>query len=146
MLRWSDEQLREYHAKRQGRAAAKAEAKAHQADQPRAKYRNKKTTIDGRSFDSKLEAGRYVALKRMQEAGLISGLCCQVSFSLEINGQLICRYVADFVYRDCDGKQIVEDAKGVRTRDYILKKKLMRACLGIELVEFRKERRGARKP
>ena len=144
MLRWSEEQLREHHAKRQGMAEAMAEAKSHQADKPRAKYRNKKTTVGDRVFDSKLEAGRFVSLKRLQESNLISGLQCQVSFSIEVNGLLVCKYVADFVYLDIDGRRVVEDAKGVRTRDYILKKKLMKAVHGIEIIEFRREPRKSR--
>ncbi len=144
MLRWSEEQLREHHAKRQDRAEDLAEAKAHRADKPRAKYCNKKTEIDGKKFDSKLEAGRFVSLKRLQESNLISGLQCQVPFSLEVNGILVCKYVADFVYSDIDGRRVVEDAKGVRTRDYILKKKLMKAVHGIDIVEFRRESRKSR--
>lgn len=100
MLRWSEDQLREHHAKRQGRVEAKAEAKDHQADQPRAKYRNKKVQIDGRTFDSKLEGRVYVDLKRQQEAGLITALQCQVKFALEVHGVLIAHYIADFTFRD----------------------------------------------
>lgn len=146
MLRWTEDQMREYHAKRQGKKEAKAEAAAHQKDQPRAKYRNKKTKVDGNTFDSKLEAGRYVELKRMLEAGLIFGLQIQVPFVLEVNRQLICKYVADFVYVDIDGNRVVEDSKGVMTRDYLLKKKLMRAIHGIDIREFRKGGGRARKP
>ena len=146
MLRWSDDQLREYHSKRQGRAEAHAEARRHQKEVKRPKYRNRKTSIDGRTFDSKLEAARYVELKRLQEGGIISGLQCQVPFALEINGNLICKYVCDFHYVDIDGKTVTEDAKGMRTREYTLKKKLMKAIHGIEIREFRKEKPNARSP
>ena len=44
-------------------------------------------------------------------------------------------YVADFVYEQ-DGKTIVEDTKGFRTKEYELKKKMMRAFLGIEIKEI----------
>jgi len=77
-MAWSEDDLREYHAKRQGRAEAKQEARQHQVEARRSKYRNKKIQIDGRTFDSKLEAKRYVELKRLQEAGVISALQCQV--------------------------------------------------------------------
>ena len=147
MLRWTEDQMREYHAKRQDKKEAKAEAAAHQKDQPRAKYRNKKTVIDGEKFDSKAEAERYVALKRMQEGSLIFDLKCQVPFVLEVNRHLICKYVADFVYIDADGNGVVEDVKGFRTKDYLLKKKLMLAVHGIAIHEFVKKSRGrARKP
>lgn len=146
MLRWSEDQLREHHAKRQGRVEAKAEAKDHQADQPRAKYRNKKVQIDGRTFDSKLEGRVYVDLKRQQEAGLITALQCQVKFALEVHGVLIAHYIADFTFRDSSFAFVVADAKGVRTREYILKKKLMKACHGIDIKEYRREKSRTRKP
>ena len=146
MLRRSDDQLREDHSRRQGRAEAHAEARRHQKEVKRPKYRNRKTSIDGRTFDSKLEAARYVELKRLQEGGIISGLRCQVPFALEINGNLICKYVCDFRYVDIDGKTVTEDAKGMRTREYTLKKKLMKAIHGIEIREFRKEKSNARSP
>lgn len=139
MLRWSDEQLAAY------RAIRKAVANNAPIEPPaRAKYRNKKTTINGKTFDSKLEASRYVQLVRLQEGGVISNLKCQVRFSLEINNSLICHYVADFTYRDAEFKEVVEDAKGVRTKDYVLKKKLMRAIHGIDIKEYRREKRAAR--
>ena len=136
--------MREYHAKRQDKKEAKAEAAAHQKDQPRAKYRNKKTKVDGNTFDSKLEAGRYVELKRMLEAGLIFSLQIQVPFVLEVNGILICRYVADFTYKDCDGNHIVEDVKSKPTAsrsEYKIKKKLMLAIHRIQISEVMDVRR-----
>lgn len=139
MLRWSDEQLAAYQAIR------KAVANNAPIEPPaRAKYRNKKTTINGKTFDSKLEASRYVQLVRLQEGGVISNLKCQVRFALEINNNLICHYIADFTYRDAEFNEVVEDAKGVRTKDYVLKKKLMRAIHGIDIQEYRREKRAAR--
>ena len=142
MLRWSDEQLEAYHRTRQARPEDDGEAK------PRAKYRNKKVTIDGLKFDSKAEGARYTQLKRMESAGLITGLQCQPPFDLVVNGQKITRYTADFEYRDGEGRRVVEDVKGVRTRDYVLRRKLMKAVLGITVQEIKVERRGsnARKP
>ena len=145
-IRWSEEQLAAYHNMRQTRREAKTEAKNHVAERPRTKYRNKKTRVGSLVFDSKLEAARYVDLKKLEEGGVISGLQCQVPFKIEVNDQLICKYLADFVYRDCDGKRVVEDAKGKKTPVYALKKKMMRAILGIEIQEFKREQRHARKP
>lgn len=105
------------------------------AETTKSKHRNIKTEIDGIVFDSKLEATRYSDLRLMEKAGAISDLALQVPFEIVINDQLICKYVADFVYNDKDGKQVVEDAKGQLTQVYRLKKKLMRAVLGIEIVE-----------
>lgn len=146
MIRWNEEQLAAYHAVRQTRREAKAEAQQHVADRPRSKCRNKKTRVGSIVFDSKLEAARYVDLKKLEDGGVISRLQCQVPFALEVNGFLLCKYVADFVYLDCDGKRIVEDAKGRVLPMYALKKKMMRAILGIEIQEFKREPRHARKP
>lgn len=94
------------------------------------KYHAKKTTIDGIEFDSAKEAKRYTKLRDMQEAGEIEGLCLQVPFELlpsfECDGVKYrgMKYIADFVYYR-DGKQVVEDTKGAKTREYIIKKKLM---------------------
>lgn len=143
MLRWSEEQLREHHAKRQGKAQAIQEAKDHVKDVPRPKYRNKKTMVDGRTFDSKLEATRYVQLKKMQEAGLIFDLKTQVTFVLEVSGVMICKYIADFTYINEDGSRVVEDVKCGPTaarRDYIIKKKLMMALHRIDIKEFKREK------
>ena len=143
MLRWSDEQLAAYHRTRQARPDPEDDGEA----KPRAKYRNKKVTIDGRKFDSKAEGARYVQLKRMESAGLITGLQCQPAFDLVVNGQKITRYTADFEYRDGESRRVVEDVKGVRTRDYVLRRKLMKAVFGITVQEIKVERRtNARKP
>lgn len=94
------------------------------------KYHARKTVVDGFEFDSAKEAKRYAKLRDMQEAGVIQGLCLQMPFELvpsfECDGVKYrgMRYVADFVYYR-DGKQIVEDCKGVKTAEYKLKKKLM---------------------
>ena len=94
------------------------------------KYHAKKTTIDGIEFDSAKEAKRYTKLRALEEAGKIQSLRLQVPFELvpsfECDGVKYrgMKYVADFVYYR-DGKQIVEDCKGVRTAEYKLKKKLM---------------------
>lgn len=97
------------------------------------KYGNRKTTApDGRTFDSKREAERYEQLRLMLHAGDIYGVFCQVPFRLP--GGVI--YRADFVVLGKDGTYTVEDAKGVRTKEYMLKRRLMRECLGIEIKEI----------
>lgn len=95
------------------------------------KYGNKKVVRDGIEFDSIKECQRYCELKLMQRAGLISDLQTQVSFELipaqRIDGKVVERavnYIADFVYQQ-DGQKVVEDTKGFKTKDYILKRKLM---------------------
>ena len=138
MLRWSDEQLAAYRALRTAVAN-----NAPIVPPARAKYGNKKVSIDGKKFDSKAEGARYVELKRLQEGGVISGLKTQEAFALLVNGVLVCKYLADFVYVDVDGNRVVEDVKGGPvTPVYTLKKKLMKAIHGIEIKEVRKVRRG----
>lgn len=117
-----------------------------------AKYGNKKVTRDGMTFDSMKEAQRYGQLKLLQRAGKISDLKCQVKFTLipaqyapdtigarggVKRGRLLERevsYVADFTYTQ-DGKLVVEDTKGFRTADYILKRKMMLYFHGIKIKE-----------
>ena len=105
-------------------------------DNPKpSKYGNVKTEVDGIEFDSKREAQRYTILKLRMAAGEIRGLALQERYPLEVNGQLVCTYVGDFSYWEGD-KKVTEDAKGHRTKDYIIKKKLMKAVYGIEVREI----------
>lgn len=101
------------------------------------KYRNKKTEVDGRTFDSQREASRYQELRLMEKAGEIDELETQVRFALRVNREEVCCYIADFTYRrKTNGRGlVVEDVKGHRTREYIIKKKLMKAIHGIEVLE-----------
>lgn len=106
------------------------------------KYGNRKTVVDGIEFDSKHEAERWCELKLLQRAGEISNLHRQVPFSLipaqRVNGKVVekaVKYIADFSYWTKDGQYIVEDAKGVRTKEYILKRKMMLHFHGIQIKE-----------
>lgn len=104
------------------------------------KYRNKKTELDGITFDSQAEARHYALLKIRERAGEISELKTQVKFVLADSVRLYGRkrpavtYVADFTYIE-DGKLIVADVKGMRTPLYILKRHLLMATHGIEILE-----------
>lgn len=104
------------------------------------KYHNKKTEVMGREFDSRHEAERYMQLRSMEQSGIISDLRCQVPYEL-VQSQRVCGkmirasyYIADFVYNR-DGEEVVEDAKGVKTAVYQLKKKLMAVNYGILVQE-----------
>ena len=106
------------------------------------KYRAKKTEVDGIVFDSKKEAQRFMELELLVKNGAISNLQRQVKFELipsqKIDGKVAeraCSYVADFVYLDKQGNTIVEDTKGFRTADYIIKRKLMLYVHGIKIKE-----------
>lgn len=109
------------------------------------KYRNLKTErmVDGRKiiFDSQKEARRYDQLKAMLKRGDIENLRLQQDFTLveaytTASGERVraMRYRADFTYRR-DGVEIVEDVKGVKTKEYLMKKKLMMEKYGIEVRE-----------
>lgn len=92
---------------------------------------------DGTVIHSRLEARRLVELRALEQAGEITELRTQTVFVLAVQGQKVAEYHADFTYRRA-GVLVVEDTKSVATRkirDYRLKKKLMRACFGIDIVE-----------
>mgnify|MGYP003129677195 FL=1 len=103
----------------------------------RNKYGARKTTVDGITFDSKWEAQRWGELQAMERGGLVRDLERQVKYDIVVNGEKICRYIADFRYKmvDDDGstKEVVEDAKGFETADFKIKKKLMKAVYQINL-------------
>ena len=109
------------------------------------KYRNQKVTIDGITFDSKREAGRYQELRVLAARNLIEDLRHQVPFELapgvkfsdEARKKPALRYVADFAYR-LDGRLVVEDVKSAITAKaaaYRIKRHLMMAVHGIEVKE-----------
>lgn len=112
--------------------------------QRRSKSGAVKTVIDGITFDSKLEAGFYQQLRLREAAGEISELELQPRFEFVINGVKVGRYTGDFRYTE-NGKVIVADAKGYFSRDYPLRKKLMKAVHGIEILELRARPKPARK-
>ena len=106
------------------------------------KYNAQKTTVDGITYDSRKEAIRAQELRFMLRAGIISNLREQVPYELipaqkNEYGKVVERaviYKADFVY-DEKGKTVVEDTKGVRTKEYIIKRKLMLYEYGIRIRE-----------
>lgn len=81
------------------------------------KYHNRKVSFLGKTFDSKIEAERYLFLKQAEKQGVIKDLKTQVPYVLipkqEVNGKKFreCSYIADFVYQK-NGKMVIEDVKG----------------------------------
>ena len=123
------------------------------------KYYNIKTkTSDGIVFDSHKEALRWEKLRLLEKAGEITHLERQVAYELipaqyetyerfsktgkrlKDGERLVERkveYIADFRYNDAkSGELVVEDTKGVKTKDYILKRKLMLLVHGIKIREI----------
>ena len=107
----------------------------------KSKYHSKKVTVDGETFDSKREYLRWRELQLLEKAGKIKNLQRQQRIELipsqRIDGKVVerpCFYVADFIYEE-DGKKIVEDSKGFRTTEYIIKRKLLLWRHGIKIRE-----------
>lgn len=101
------------------------------------KYNNIKTrTTDGILHDSIKEANRWCELQLLLKAGYITDLQRQVKFELlpKQEGERAVYYIADFVYTE-NGKKVVEDVKGMKTKEYRLKKKMMLYFHGIKIKE-----------
>ena len=100
-----------------------------------AKYGNRRVEIDGMKFDSQHEANVYQELALRVKAGELKCVCRQVKFDLP--GGIV--YIADFVTIGPDMRiEAVIDAKSEATkknRVYINKKKQMKACWGIDILE-----------
>lgn len=122
----------------------------------RSKYRNNKVKIGEETYDSQKEYFRYLDLLAMEKAGEIRDLRRQVKYVLipaqrepdtigprggVHKGKLIeneCYYLADFVYMDAKtGDLVVEDTKSeiTKTKDYVIKRKLMLYVHGIRIKE-----------
>lgn len=105
------------------------------------KYKNHRVKVDGITFDSQKEAARWCELKIMQKAGLISDLRRQERFVLiptqRIDDKVVERplfYVADFTYTE-NGEKVVEDVKGFKTKEYVIKRKILLYLYGIRIKE-----------
>ena len=131
------------------------------AKRKKSKYSNRKITRDGMTFDSLKEYRRFRELHLLEQAGEVTDLKRQVEFELipaqyeevptgecykrgERKGEpkmkrvcleLSVKYIADFVYKR-NGKTIVEDTKGFKTKDYILKRKMLLYLHGIKINEI----------
>lgn len=118
------------------------------------KYHAKSVVIDGIKFPSGKEGERFLYLRELEKRGEITNLRRQVRFELlpaaykdvvkhlKTKDKVVRRlflnpvsYVADFVYEK-DGQTVVEDTKGYKTKEYIIKKKMMYALKGIEIQEI----------
>ena len=122
----------------------------------RSKYKAKKVTVNGITYASQKEYRRFCELRLLERAGKVTDLQYQVKFVLIPTqyerferysaktrkrlkdgirtAEQEVSYIADFVYTQ-DGKQVVEDSKGFRTADYIIKRKLMLHVHGIKIKE-----------
>ena len=106
-----------------------------QKPKKKAKYRNVPVVIDGIRFASKKEGVYYAALKQREKAGEVSAVELQTPFALVgPDGTLISTYRADFCFWDhvADRFRVI-DVKGVETKDFRIKKRLMKSLKGIEV-------------
>jgi hypothetical protein len=99
----------------------------------RSKYGAKRTGAHA----SKREAMRAYELRLLQQVNQISKLREQVKYELipKQAGERAVTYTADFVYRDLEGNLVVEDSKGYRTQQYVIRRKLMLWVHGIRIRE-----------
>ena len=108
----------------------------------RNKFGAEATTIQGIRFDSKAEAERYMVLKDEERRGKIEDLQIQVRFNLlpAQGKERPVDYIADFVYIR-DGSRVVEDVKSgpTKTREFVLKRKMMLFFHGIKVLEVMAE-------
>jgi hypothetical protein len=102
------------------------------------KYRSTRTN----GYASKREANLAAQLQALQRGAQIRELSEQVPFLLvpsqkgKLRNERPLKYIADFVWKDKEGRTHVGDAKGLRTPLYVVKRKLMRFLLNIEVEEL----------
>jgi hypothetical protein len=115
---------------------SREEGQAVLAQKPkRAKYGNRKVIIDGITFDSKREGDYYAELRIREKAGEVVAVEMQRPFALlGSNGELMATYRADFAFWDnTAGRFRVIDVKGFSTKEFKLKRKMMKGLLGIDV-------------
>jgi hypothetical protein len=81
-------------------------------------------SLDGYVFDSAAERDRYAELSMLERAGKIAKLELQPRFEIipkTVKGTRAHHYTADFRYIE-NGVCVIEDVKGVKTKDYILRR------------------------
>ncbi len=95
------------------------------------KYKATKTSIDGHTFDSLKEANYYEELKLKLKVGEIKGFCIQPTFILASS----LKYKADFIVFNNDETSEIIDVKGMKTKEYIIKKKVFEDKFDLKIKE-----------
>lgn len=107
------------------------------------KYKAKPVEIAGQKYRSMLEASRHQVLMILERAGEISDIRREVPFVLAPAIKIgrrqkpALRYYADYVYKDKEGREVVEDVKGMETPVWRIKLHLMATVHGIEVQTVR---------
>lgn len=115
--------------------------------QKKNKYNARKTTVCGYTFDSRREAEIYLDLLSRKQTGEIVRIGFQPQYTL-LEGfkdntgknQKPITYTADFLVTYADGHSEVIEVKGMRTRDYLLRKKLFLHMMRDKNIIFREVR------
>ena len=121
--------------------------KSRKANNPAVnKYKAKGRHVEGKWFASRAEADRYQQLAELEKKGVIDQLEVQVKYPCMVHGHLVCTYLADFRYRINPGRlgqrTLVEDVKGMITKEYAIKRKLVHALNLCEIIELKVPKRG----
>lgn len=132
-LTFTEEWLAEY-TRRTGKGARdhgpKMQKQPPEPAKRRGKYNAKPTAFNGKRYASRHEAERAAQIRLLWQGHQIAAFAEQVEFLLP--GGI--RYRADFILLHHDGTFTVEDAKGYKTKEYTMKKKLM-AEMGFKIRE-----------
>lgn len=133
MVRWTEEEYEAYKAKQHGQKMDQANktTKLH-------KFGAKPTWVDGIWFPSKKEAARYSDLKLLWMSGAVLYFDCQVAFELNevnVDGDKPVIYYLDFLVTWDDGSITFEDVKGMRTKEYKIKKRLFESMYPFKITE-----------
>ena len=109
---------------------------AHRAKRRQKYFAQPVVDEDGKRFASKKEFKRYCQLKILESAGTIANLTLQPRFDIVVNGKNCGFYKGDFAYFE-KNKRVIEDVKSEPTKTpvYRLKKKIVEALYGVEIVE-----------
>lgn len=136
---FTEADIRKINAQRGGRTVQSSTDELA-APKSKSKYRNQATYVGSERFDSKREADYWLILKARLELGEIEGLSRQFELVLKsptaVTDQFaaVASYFADFRYRDVKTQRWhYVDAKGVKTKMFILKAKWLMLQDGIEI-------------
>ena len=105
------------------------------------KFNNRKSLIDGHTFDSIKESEFYGSLKLKKQAGLIKDFQMQVQYDIIVNNIHIAYYYLDFLIENNDGSFEYIDIKGkdkksnkfIKTSVFAIKKRLVEALYHIKI-------------
>lgn len=96
-------------------------------DDKKRKYHNETQEHNGVHYHSKFEANYAAELDRIKQAGQIKDWRRQVKLDLRVNGQHITNYYIDFVVDHLDGSHEFVECKGMETKDWIIKWRILEA-------------------